>query len=284
MTRLGAGPAAVEPAMRVQVRALRSAEDYAACVRLQLETWGEAFAEYVPASLLKVGQLAGGISAGAFDADGLMVGFVFGLTGLRDGKLMHWSHMLAVRPEFRDHGVGRRLKEYQREQLRDMGIGLICWTFDPLVARNAHLNLNRLGAEIVEYVPDMYGNTGSPLHAFGTDRFVVAWPVDTPVPVRASTEALATWRRAPLVRGGAEGAAGEVAAANGAARAAGLVRVEVPADIEGVEVAEARVCRGATRPPLSDHLPSGNRVIRFYTEARVRCFYVVARQETAPAP
>jgi hypothetical protein len=114
MIRLGDGTAAVEPANGVRVRALGSAADYAACVRLQLETWGEGFAECVPASLLKVGQLAGGVSAGAFDADGLMVGFVFGLTGLRDGRLMHWSHMLAVRPEFRDHGVGLTFVAWQQ--------------------------------------------------------------------------------------------------------------------------------------------------------------------------
>jgi predicted GNAT superfamily acetyltransferase len=212
------------------------------------------------------------------------VGFVFGLTGLRDGRLMHWSHMLAVLPAFRDQGVGSRLKDYQRDHLRDLGIGLICWTFDPLIARNAHLNLNRLGAEIVEYVPDMYGNTGSPLHAFGTDRFVVAWPVDTPVPVRASPEAVDTWRRAPLVRKAADGPARDLAAANGAVHGAELVRVEVPADIEAIEVAEARVWRGATRAAFTDLLDSGYRVIGFYTEERVRCFYVVARQEPPPAP
>ena len=101
---------------------------------------------------------------------------MFGITGVQEGQLVHWSHMLAVERAYRDHGLGRRLKECQRELLRELGVDTIYWTFDPLVARNAHLNLNRLGTTVREYVPDMYGDTGSPLHTFGTDRFVVAWP------------------------------------------------------------------------------------------------------------
>ena len=101
------------------------------------------------------------------------------MTGVRDGALVHWSDMLAVGPEARDRGIGRRLKLYQRSLVAELGVTQILWTFDPLVARNAHLNLNALGARVIDYVPDMYGaDTGSTLHqGIGTDRFVVAWEV-----------------------------------------------------------------------------------------------------------
>jgi len=275
MTPRSAGPAAVEQQTPVFIRPLRNADDYDACVRLQRETWGEDFADYVPASLLKVVQLIGGLTVGAFTPTGRLVGFVFGLPGVREGRLIHWSHMLAVQREYRDHGLGRRLKEHQRELLQGAGVETICWTFDPLVARNAHLNLNRLGTEVREYVPDMYGDTGSPLHTFGTDRFVVAWPVAELEPI-AAPAADVSWRRAPLVASAAPADRGEreVSLANGDGRP--LVRIEIPADVETLEPGVARQWRLATRPAFVRLLGSGYRVIGFYTEERRRCFYVLS--------
>src|SRR5205085_3600896 len=136
-------------------------------------TWGESFAEAVPGSILKICQKVGGVAAGAFEVGGeeRLLGFVFGLTGVRHGRLAHWSHMLAVLPEARDLGLGTRLKLYQRDLLLPLGVESVLWTFDPLEARNAHLNLNRLGAEVLEYVEDMYaGELGSELSkGIGTD-------------------------------------------------------------------------------------------------------------------
>jgi predicted GNAT superfamily acetyltransferase len=125
--------------------------------------------------VLQVVTRVGGLVAGAFAADGELVGFVFGLAGLIGGELAHWSHVLGVRESARDAGVGRSLKEYQRAELARRGISHMYWTFDPLQAKNAHLNLNLLGARVVEYVRDMYGTTASPLHhGLATDRIVVA--------------------------------------------------------------------------------------------------------------
>jgi predicted GNAT superfamily acetyltransferase len=118
----------------------------------------------------------GGLSAGAFDAGGGLQGFVFGLTGIEDGELVHWSDMLAVRPGLRDGGLGTRLKLYQREVLLSRGIRRMRWTFDPLQSRNAFVNFAKLGITTREYVTDMYGDTGSPLHrGVGTDRLVACW-------------------------------------------------------------------------------------------------------------
>ena len=164
----------------VELRPLTSAADYAACVELQRATWGQGFAEAVPGSILKICQKVGGVAAGAFDPEGRLLGFVFGLTGVRGGRLAHWSHMLAVAPAARDLGIGARLKRFQRDLLLPLGIESVLWTYDPLEARNAHLNLNRLGAEVAEYVEDMYaGEMGSELaEGIGTDRFIVDWRID----------------------------------------------------------------------------------------------------------
>lgn len=163
----------------ITIRHVRTHEEFLACVAMQAETWGASFRETVPATILKVSQFLGGVTAGAFAVDGTLVGFVFGMTGVEDGALVHWSDMLAVKVDLQNHGVGRRLKAFQHDAVRALGVKRMYWTFDPLVARNAHLNLNRLGARVVEYVPDMYGkNTGSALHDdVGTDRFIVVWQI-----------------------------------------------------------------------------------------------------------
>jgi chorismate synthase len=163
----------------VTLRRLATHAEYQACVALQELTWGHDFRERVPTSLLHVAHEIGGVVAGAFDPAGALVGFVFGLTGVRDGRLVHWSDMLAVRPDFRDRGLGLRLKRFQLELVRPLGVEAVLWTFDPLLAKNAHLNLVRLGARVVAYVEDMYGSdSGSTLHGnIDTDRLIVAWDV-----------------------------------------------------------------------------------------------------------
>ncbi|MEP7344629.1 MAG: hypothetical protein ABI877_05165 [Gemmatimonadaceae bacterium] len=162
---------------QLTIREFASLDEYQACVAFQEETWGHDFSERVPGAILRVGQKIGGVSAGAFEPTGRMVGFVFGLTGVRGGNLVHWSDMLAVVPEWRNRQLGERLKQYQADRVRALGVHIMLWTYDPLVGRNAHFNINRLRAFPAEYVPDMYGsNTGSTLHGdLPTDRFIISW-------------------------------------------------------------------------------------------------------------
>jgi len=164
------------------IRTLATLDEYQACVALQKEVWGRDFSETVPAAILKVSQELGGVTAGAFAADGRLDGFVFGLTGIdAGGRPVHWSDMLAVRPGVAGRGLATRLKAHQRDALLARGVTRMLWTFDPLRARNAHLNLNKLGAVVREYRPDMYGETDSELHrGIGTDRFVALWEMDSP--------------------------------------------------------------------------------------------------------
>lgn len=159
------------------IRPLRTLEDRAACVALQQETWGHDFRDRVPGSILMVAEEIGGVASGAFE-DGRLVGFVFGLTGVRDGRLVHWSDMLAVRGSHRGRGLGIALKLHQRERLLALGVETVLWTFDPLESRNAYLNLRRLGATARTYRRDLYGPPDSPLHAgIGTDRLLAEWPI-----------------------------------------------------------------------------------------------------------
>ena len=151
----------------ITVRHLSGADELDACVRMQRDIWADWV---VPYPLLLVAQKTGGILAGAFDGDGPLLGFVFGMAGLIKGEMVHWSDMLAVRSDARDRGIGRMLKAFQRDAVRALGMKTMYWTYDPQVAKNAHLNLNVLGAQVTEYVPDMYGP--------GTDRFIVRWGLD----------------------------------------------------------------------------------------------------------
>lgn len=163
----------------IELRGLASGAEYEAAVDLQRRTWGDRFEDAVPPTIMMISQKMGGVLAGAFEESGRMLGFVYGLSGFRFGRRAHWSHLLAVARDARGLGLGHELKAFQREMLLPLGVETVYWTYDPLVARNANLNLNRLGALPVEYVKDMYGvDTGSPLHSgLGTDRFIVAWPI-----------------------------------------------------------------------------------------------------------
>jgi chorismate synthase len=169
-----------QPAPNLTIRPFSALEEYEACADFQEEIWGVGFSERVSAAILMVANRIGGLAAGAFDDKGGIQGFVFGLTGVEGGDLVHWSDMLAVREGLRDQGLGTRLKHYQRDVLLNRGIGRMHWTFDPLQSRNAYVNFAKLGITSKEYIRDMYGDTGSPLHrGVGTDRLVAHWQMDS---------------------------------------------------------------------------------------------------------
>ena len=170
---------AADPVSRWTIRPFRTHQDYEACIALQEATWGTGFSERVPMALMIVSQRLGGVAAGAFDDDGSLAGFIFGLSGIENGSPVHWSDMLAVRTDCRGRGLGIRLKSYQRNVVLENGIRRMYWTFDPLESQNAYINLARLGIVAREYVENMYGQTDSPLHrGIGTDRFVALWQLD----------------------------------------------------------------------------------------------------------
>lgn len=147
---------------------------------LQKEIWGFTDLDVVPMNQLKASVTAGAILLGAYDR-GEMIGFVYGFVGLEDGHTIIHSHMMAVKPEYRNSQVGYRLKLAQRESALEKGIRRMTWTFDPLQSRNAYFNFAKLGVICDKYLVDFYGEeTSSPLHQGGTDRFLVTWRLDDP--------------------------------------------------------------------------------------------------------
>jgi predicted GNAT superfamily acetyltransferase len=277
----------------IEIRRVRTADEYEACVAVQLETWGPDFTERVPATILRVAQYIGGVTAGAFAPDGSLLGFVFGMTGVRDGRFVHWSDLLAVRPTARDRGLGRRLKLYQRELVREVGVDTMYWTFDPLVARNAHLNLTRLGARVAEYAQDMYGDQlGKSLNpGLGTDRFIVRWDLARP-PLPYQKAAVHGGRREAHRRaeGGSEERGAPVVEALPRVSLdpteqelvdAPTVQVEIPNDIDAVFARNAHVARrwrDVTRRAFLWYLERGYAVHGFECdETSGRTYYELTR-------
>jgi predicted GNAT superfamily acetyltransferase len=159
----------------VVIRRCRGLEELRACVALQKEVWNFTDAELVPLRMFVVAEKVGGQVLAAFAGDE-MVGFALSVPGTRSGHVYLHSHMLAVREDHRNGGLGRRLKLLQREEALARGIELIEWTFDPLEIKNAYLNIEKLGAIARRYNINQYGITSSPLQGgLPSDRLIAEW-------------------------------------------------------------------------------------------------------------
>jgi predicted GNAT superfamily acetyltransferase len=159
----------------IEIRHCRGIEELRACVALQKEVWNFTDVELVPLRMFVVAEKVGGQAMGAFQGKS-MVGFALSIPGARSGHLYLHSHMLAVRKDYRNSGLGRRLKLLQREDAIARGIELIEWTFDPLEIKNAYLNIEKLGAISRRYNINQYGITSSPLQGgLPSDRLIAEW-------------------------------------------------------------------------------------------------------------
>jgi len=160
-----------------QIRLLKSPKEFQECERIQKAVWGTVG---VASEVLIVTQKYGGAVLGAFVA-GNCVGFIYAFLARRHGRLIHWSHQMAVRDGFRDLGIGFKLKMAHRQYALRQGLSSICWTYDPLQSRNAVLNIGRLGGQVEEYLPDCYGQFDSLIEKnLPSDRFVVNWKIASP--------------------------------------------------------------------------------------------------------
>ncbi len=159
----------------VVIRRCHGLEELRPCVTLQKEVWNFTDAELVPLRMFVVAEKVGGQVMGAFEGTD-MVGFALSVPGTRSAHVYLHSHMLAVRKDHRNSGLGRRLKLFQREDALARGIELIEWTFDPLEIKNAYLNIERLGALARRYTINQYGITSSPLQGgLPSDRLIAEW-------------------------------------------------------------------------------------------------------------
>jgi predicted GNAT superfamily acetyltransferase len=173
------GPIVGTTTSAVTIRRCESVEEMVGCFTLQKEVWKFSDADLVPVRIFVVAAKIGGQVIGAFDDeddDKKMIGFALAIPGFRNGHCYLHSQMLAVRQQYRNGGLGRRLKLYQREDALARGFELMEWTFDPLEIKNAYLNIEKLGAIARRYNVNQYGITSSPLQGgLPTDRLVAEW-------------------------------------------------------------------------------------------------------------
>jgi len=171
--------------MAIEIRPVKTEDEYHAVEQLQREIWGMQDVEIVAFETLMTTHKNGGVMLGAFDVDEgeeRMVGFVFGFVGLTSGgHVKHCSHIAGALPGYRDRGVGYALKLMQREIVLAQGIDLITWTFDPLESRNARFNFHKLGATCGVYLRNLYGAMRDKLNSgLPSDRFQVDWRIASP--------------------------------------------------------------------------------------------------------
>jgi predicted GNAT superfamily acetyltransferase len=271
---------ATEGGRQLRIRSLRDWDELRECVTLQEETWGPGFGERVPATILRLSQRLGGVAAGAFDDSGRMLGFVFGMIGLLHGEVVLWSDMLAVRAEARNRGIGEALKRHQREEMLARAVNRICWTFEPLEAKNAYINFARLGAVAREYIRDFYGESVSPLHhGVGTDRLVAVWDIGSDRVGRrlAGAEnppAARDIENLPLINPSA-GALAPGAPALGLTDA--RLRLAIPSELQSLKAhhpAIAAEWRATTRAALESYLARGYAVTELVRSGEL-CSYLL---------
>ncbi len=223
---------------QVTFRDLTGMAEFRTAEALQREVWGEGDMPD-PADLMMVIQAEGGLVGGAFVEDRLM-GYVFGFPTRQPG-IQH-SHRLAVRAAARGLGLGVRLKYYQRDWCLARGINHVRWTYDPLRAVNATLNIHRLGAEANTYLEDYYGEMAGINSGLASDRLLVDWHLASPV---------------------------VTALAKGAARppqTAQPVALPLPQDLEQLataDPAQARDLRQGLRELLQTAFKQGQRIVDF---------------------
>lgn len=161
----------------MELRELKGVAELRQCEAVQLSVWGEPTPEVTTATF-RAAVHAGALVAGAFEG-GELLGFTFGFPSYVDARVGLHAHLLAVLPQARGRGLGRALKWFQRDWCLARGLERVTWTFDPLQAKNAKLNLEHLGAYARHYLPDFYGPLGGSLNGdLPSDRLLAEWPLN----------------------------------------------------------------------------------------------------------
>lgn len=254
------------------IRDIYGQTEIRAVEELQKEVWGIPDIEVVPTTQLVAAQAAGGVLLGAFDGENL-VGFAYGFPGFEHGRATHHSHMLAVKPSYRNFDLGRKLKLAQRERVLAQGIETMTWTFDPLQSLNAYFNFSKLGVISDCYFINFYGaEATSFLHRNGTDRLWVTWNLAS----RRVTERLDKTVSTPdfgtvkkLVEHGEDNAPHHYELNKDLSPE--LIAIEIPADINALERQSSELdfaWREATRRAFTESIAAGYLVEDFYRLTR----------------
>ena len=252
----------------IVIRDIESFDEMRAVEELQKEVWEFADLDVVPRTIFVASREVGAVLVGAYDGPAL-AGFVYGFPGYENGRGVHHSHMLAVKPEYRSSNLGYKLKLAQRDRVLARDINQITWTFDPLQSRNAYFNFAKLGVIAESYRVDFYGKaTSSFLHQAGTDRLWVSWIIDSErVRERLKDErklSILPDGTRPLVEVGTDLAPKITESPD---LRGGYLAIEIPADINAVLVENPRLAvewRKATRWAFSYALSNGYIVEEFY--------------------
>ncbi len=268
---------------RIQVRLLKTLDEYRACERIQLNVWGSLA---VGSELLSVTQKYGGAVIGAL-AGRQVVGFIYAFLARRHGELIHWSHMMAVEEGYRDQGLGLRMKLAHRRVAFAQGIRSICWTYDPLQSRNAALNIRRLRARPEEYIPDCYGRFPSTIEkGLPSDRLVINWRIAAMgAEPRFWADSLSTGADCPRVNETRRNNSGFLENQRIRFNLHGpLLLAEIPANTDEMRrraLPLAKKWRLETRRIFLRYFRAGYRVFDFWppsTQTEGRCYYLLGRR------
>lgn len=286
---------------RFHIRDVESDAEYHTIEDIQKEAWGFNDLDTVPAATLMATQHAGGVVLAAF-AGNTMIGFAYGFPAYEAGRASIHSHMLAVRPAYRNVQAGFYLKMAQRERVLEKGLDEISWTYDPLQSLNAHLNFAKLGVVSQRYIVDFYGEaTSSPLHqGFGTDRLWVRWLLNTERVKRLASpdRRLASpgdrdsdVDRSQLLKSALVRRDGDLPRIQDFSRlSSGLCTIEIPHNINSLKEHDprpGRAWREATRGAFLAAIDAGFEVTNFLragTADNPRWFYVLTVRDDRDSP
>lgn len=242
--------------MAIQIRPAEGHGELHACVDLQIQIWGFTERDAVPFNQLHAAHEWGGQVLVAVDGDRL-IGFCYGFGGRQYGRPALLSHMLAVLPDYRGQDIGAQLKMAQARWARAEGYPLITWTYDPLEAVNANLNIGRLGGIVRQYLVNHYGEMTDGLNkGLPSDRLLVEWHLDRP-----KVAALLDGQPAP-------------------AEPAPLYRVTVPRSIQAIKASDpagALRWRLQVRDQIQQALAEGCAITGFQSGAE-SCAYLLTRE------
>ncbi|HKZ81580.1 MAG TPA: hypothetical protein VJ124_25150 [Pyrinomonadaceae bacterium] len=250
----------------IVIRDIEGVPEMRAVEDLQKEVWGLPDLDVVPFSHLVAAKAAGGVLVGAFDGSKL-IGFVYGFVSCEDGMMLHHSHMLAVKPRYRDYNIGQKLKLAQRDRVQAQGITAITWTFDPLQSLNAHFNFSKLGVVSDRYLNNFYGEDASSfLHRIGTDRLWVTWLLDDSISKSlVKSNSMVDFNKiTPLVQPGLDDSPRRNALEEGLASE--QAAINIPGDINALQqrcTERAFEWREATRWAFTEALAAGYVVVDF---------------------
>jgi len=241
---------------------------------LQKDVWGSNDLDVVPLTMLVASREVGAVLVGAYD-ESMLVGFVYGFPAYENGQVTHHSHMLAVRPSYRNHNLAYKLKLAQRERVLAQSIKRITWTFDPLQSLNAYFNFGKLGVLADTYKINFYGEaTSSFLHQIGTDRLWVTWLLDGErVRQRLQTEKQQTLLEPGRIPCLVQFGANDAPQRNEPSKLLGPkhLSIEIPADINALQNKKPALAvewREATRWAFMEAIASGYLVEEFCRSTR----------------